>query len=184
MGLSTVLAIVRSHHGFTNVCSEPGRGTTFSAYFPALEALGSHDNELGEDSTFLPGHGETVLVVDDEPEILFVTCHTLETFGYRVLTAGNGADAVALYAEHEAEIAVVLTDMMMPEMDGLTMIRALLKINPAVVVIAASGLDCLGGTVEASVRQVLQKPYTAGTLLKALRLIVANPEPFCPLSTA
>ena len=81
--------------------------------------------------TSLPrGNGETVLVVDDEASILTITSQTLQAFGYRVLTATDGAEAVAIYAQHKNEIAVVLTDMMMPIMDGPATIRALMRINP------------------------------------------------------
>jgi CheY-like chemotaxis protein len=118
------------------------------------------------------GKGETILVVDDETSILTITSQTLQAFGYRVLTATDGAEAVAVYAQHRNEISVVLTDMMMPIMDGASVILALLKINPSVKIIAASGLNASGGKVEASgagIKHFLLKPYTAGSLLKALR---------------
>jgi len=82
-----------------------------------------------------------VLVVDDEFSIRDITQQTLETFGYRVITANDGAEAVALYAQQVSEIALVLTDMMMPVMDGAATIQVLLRINPAVRIIAASGID-------------------------------------------
>jgi two-component system cell cycle sensor histidine kinase/response regulator CckA len=99
----------------------------------------------------------------------------LQAFGYRVLTATDGADAVSIYAEHRHEIAVVLTDMMMPVMDGPTMIHALRGINPSIRIIAASGLATNGSGARVSipgVKHFLNKPYTAGTLLKTLRLIL------------
>ena len=116
-----------------------------------------------------------VLVVDDEPSILTVTNQTLQAFGYRVLTATDGADAVAVYVQHKNEIAVILTDMMMPVMDGAAVIHALKRINPGAKIIAASGLNAYGGLVNASgagIKHFLTKPYTAETLLTALRTIL------------
>jgi CheY-like chemotaxis protein len=102
----------------------------------------------------------------------------LQAFGYRVLTATDGAEAVAVYAKHEDKIAVVLTDMMMPVMDGAATIRALMRINPFVKIIAASGLNANGNAVKLSVPDVkyfLTKPYTAGILLTTLRAALDAP---------
>ena len=121
------------------------------------------------------GNGETVLIVDDEASVLTITSQTLEAFGYRALTATDGADAVAVYVQHRNEIAVVLTDMMMPIMaDGAATIQALeYRINPAVKIVAASGSTTKWRSREstsgAEIKHFLTKPYTAGTLLKALR---------------
>ena len=118
------------------------------------------------------GKGETVLIVDDEASILAVTTHTLETFGYRTLSASNGAEALAIYAQFEGEIAAVLTDMAMPVMDGAATIRGLMQINPDIRIIASSGLTANGTIAKASesgTKHFLAKPYTAGTLLKTLR---------------
>jgi CheY-like chemotaxis protein len=114
-------------------------------------------------------------VVYDESSILTITSRTLEAFGYRVLTATDGADAVAIYAENKGKIDVVLTDMMMPLMDGGATIRALMRINPAIKIIAASGLSTNVDVAKmsgAGVRHFLTKPYTAGDLLKCLRTIL------------
>jgi CheY-like chemotaxis protein len=110
-----------------------------------------------------------VLVVDDEPTIREITQLTLESFGFRVLTADGGAEALSLYAQHQAEIAIVLTDMMMPGMDGFEVIRHLLEINPLAKIIAASGLaapDTVAKATSAGVSHFLQKPYTAEALLR------------------
>ena len=177
LGLSTVMAIVKSHEGIVNVYSEPGRGTTFTVYLPAFS--GETDSKQERIEEGLPrGQGEMVLVVDDEASILTITTQTLQAFGYRVLTATNGADALGLYAERRREIDVVLTDMRMPVLDGRAMIHALMRINPAVKVIAASGLDVDGGVAQVigqGVKQFLIKPYTAGALHKALRAVLDEP---------
>ncbi|HSO73518.1 MAG TPA: PAS domain S-box protein, partial [Blastocatellia bacterium] len=175
LGLSTVLGIVKSHGGFVNVYSEAGRGTQFRAYFPAAES--SLTTQAREERPDVPlGHGELVLVVDDESAIREITRSTLEAFGYTALTASDGTEAVALYAQHKAAIAVVLTDMMMPYLDGTATIRALQKITPSIKVIASSGLADDGKAAEAAnlgVKTFLSKPYTAEELLKALAEVLA-----------
>jgi PAS domain S-box-containing protein len=175
LGLSTVMAIVKSHDGIINVYSEPGQGTTFKVYLPATETSSEARKEQSEAAGLPRGNGETILVIDDEASILTITGQTLQAFGYQVLTATDGADAVTVYAKHENEIAVVLTDMMMPVMDGPATIHALMRMNPAIKIVAASGLNANGGVAKVSgagVKHFLTKPYTAGTLLKTMRAIL------------
>ena len=178
LGLSTVMAIVKSHGGIINVYSEPNKGTTFKVYLPAMEMSSEARKTQLEQASLPRGNGETVLLVDDEASIITITTQTLQAFGYRVLTATDGAEAVASYAQHANEIAVVLTDMAMPIMDGAATIRALSKINPAIKIIAASGLHANSDATKASgagIKHFLTKPYTAGTLLKTLRTILEEP---------
>ncbi len=121
-----------------------------------------------------------ILVVDDEASILAITCQTLEHFGYRVLNANDGAEAVAIYAEKKTEIAVVLTDMMMPIMGGTSLVSVLLRINPAIKIVTSSGLSSNGGInsfSEAGVKHFLTKPYTAETLLKTMRAVLEEGPP-------
>jgi PAS domain S-box-containing protein len=175
LGLSTVMAIVKSHDGIINVLSEAGKGTAFKVYLPAMETSAQARKEQAVQANLPRGNGETILVVDDETSILTITSQTLKAFGYRVLTAGDGAEAVAQYAQHRHEIAVVITDMMMPIMGGTAAIHALKKIDPAVKIIVASGLNADGSadkSFETMVKHFLTKPYTAGTLLKVLRTIL------------
>lgn len=176
LGLATVMTIVRSHGGFIRLESEEGRGTTFKLYFPADEAVPAPARTEG--SRHMPrGTGELILVVEDEAAVRLVTQQTLEAFGYRVLTAAQGQEAVAHYAARRKEIALVMTDMMMPVMDGPATIRALQVINPEVRIIATSGHATNGHTAKVSalgVDQFLSKPYTAETLLKAVKLALAE----------
>lgn len=174
LGLSTTQAIIKSHGGFIRVYSEMGRGSKFWVYLPAREEAATHTTDLVQ--TDLPqGRGELVLVVDDEENVRQIAQHTLETFGYRVLLASDGAEATALYVTHQDEISVVLTDMMMPVMDGAATIKELMRLNPQVRIIAASGLSANGMVAKAAaagIRHFLPKPYTTSTLLNALQDIL------------
>jgi len=121
------------------------------------------------------GHGEMVLLVDDEPSLLDSTREMLEFHGYRVLTAEDGAVALAQFIQHKDEISLVMTDLMMPKLDGVSTIQALLKIKPEVKVIAVSGLGVeanLAKSAEAGANHFLCKPFTAKTLLGALHKIL------------
>ena len=179
LGLATVQAVVRNHGGYVNLYTEEGHGTAFRIYLPAP------DMELPEPTTpravNLPrGNGELILVVDDEAAIRMITRQTLEAFGYRVLIAEHGAEAVAIYGQRGDEIALVLTDMMMPIMDGVATIRALRSINPSVRLIAASGLAANGNVARAAasgVADFLPKPYTVEELVRLVaRLLAEAPE--------
>jgi PAS domain S-box-containing protein len=174
LGLSTALTIVRSHGGFLNVYSEPRKGTQFTVYLPAIES-GRAEAARERHADLPTGRGELLLVVDDEESIRQITKATLETFNYKVLTAADGTEAVALYAQRGDEIAAVVTDMMMPFMDGPATIRALQRLNPRVKIIATSGLAAQDKAAEATslgVELFLPKPYTAEKLLKALARVL------------
>jgi two-component system, cell cycle sensor histidine kinase and response regulator CckA len=175
LGLSTALAIMKSHGGFVDVYSEPGRGTKFRLSFPAIETgLPEQPAELAPK---LPrGHGELVLVVDDEESIREVTRGTLQAFGYSVLTANDGTEAVVIFAQNKEQIKVVLTDMMMPYMDGAATIRALRKIDPQVRIIASSGLTDTKNfeSSDLKVKAFLVKPYSAEKLLTTIAEILKN----------
>lgn len=170
LGLSTVAGIVRSHGGFVNVYSEEGRGSHFKIYLPAVEAVQLPSTPVLRAD--LPvGNNELILVVDDEDAIREIAKETLRVFGYQVLTAADGTEALALFAQHKDEVRCVITDMMMPFMDGLATIRALRRLAPDIKVIVTSGLKSNDKTADAAqlgVKTFLAKPYTAEILLKAL----------------
>ncbi len=176
LGLSTSLAIVRGHGGFIRVSSQIGKGSCFSVYLPAsLERAGP----VSPRETVLPSEGEagTVLIVDDEESIRRIARLTLEAHGYRTLLAVDGGEAVSVYREHGAGIGVVLTDMMMPVMDGTATIRHLREINPGVRIIASSGVAAgreIAHLAEMGIRHILPKPYTAEALLKCVELALSE----------
>jgi PAS domain S-box-containing protein len=175
LGLSSVKAIVKSHDGFINVYSEVGRGTTFKVYLPAQASPGELTEEGLAVETLPRGEGETILVIDDETSILSITSETLQSYGYNALTACNGAEGVAIYAQQRKKIALVLTDLSMPVMDGRATIYAILKINPKAKIIAMSGMDEAESVAKAStagIKHFISKPYTASTLLKTVKTIV------------
>ena len=119
--------------------------------------------------------GHPILIVDDEAAVRTITQQTLEAFGYRVMVAADGAAAVALYAQHLHAVSAVLTDMMMPVMDGPATIQVLIRLNPTVKIIAASGLNADGGVAKAAgmgVKYFLPKPYTAQTILTTLNKVL------------
>jgi len=175
LGLSTVHSIVHNHGGFIHVYSEEGKGSTFKVYLPAIASAFDAEEAALVQSALPRGQGELILVVDDEETIRNVSKRTLERFGYRVMLASNGAEAVSLYAQNRNEIAVVITDMAMPVMDGPATIVALKSIDLSVKIIGSSGLDANGSVakaVDAGVQHFVPKPYTAETMLRILRAVL------------
>jgi two-component system, cell cycle sensor histidine kinase and response regulator CckA len=176
LGLSTSLSIVKSHGGFMDVESRPGQGTVFKVYLPALPGR----QDLGGEAPFAPlpvGHGELVLVVDDETSVREIAREILETQGYRCLTAADGREALAVYEEHRGEVQVVVTDLAMPKMDGAAVVRAIRGLDPRVKIIAASGLGSDPSLADLSAKDVqafLAKPYTSEKLLETVAKVLAG----------
>lgn len=179
LGLSTSLAIVTSHGGTLRVRSTPGKGSTFTVRLPTMAGARPRTSTRSTDA-IRRGNGEMILVVDDEAAIRSVTARLLQAHGYDVMLATNGREAVEYYAAHQAKIAVVLTDMMMPVMDGATAIARLRAIDPGVRLITVSGLAepsglPAGGPDHRPIRH-LAKPYTASELMTVIDEILHGSE--------
>jgi PAS domain S-box-containing protein len=171
LGLSTTMGIVKGHKGCINVYSEVGHGTEFHIYLPASESGIQNTSRADQAVATTSGSGELVLVIDDESAIREITRTTLESDGFRVLLAEDGTQALGLFAKHVDEIRVVVTDMMMPHMDGAATIRAMLSLRPDIRIVAMSGLtDNSRVEMLARAGQItfLQKPFTADRLLSSV----------------
>lgn len=171
LGLSTVYSIVKSHNGFVNVHSHPGQGTTFRIFIPAtVESLG-HSPDLEETDGSANGNGELVMVVDDEEFILELARETLESAGYQVVTAKDGHEALNIFDRRKQELHAIITDLMMPNLDGVATIRELKARGAGMPIIAASGAsgDRAAEAIKAGAELFLSKPFTATKLCRVLK---------------
>jgi len=175
LGLSTVHAIVTSHGGFVDVVSTVGKGTTFSVYLPATQNRLDHELLDGRAAASAVGSGERVLVIDDEYAIRDITEQVLSSAGFQVVTAADGVEAIATFADRGGEFDLVLTDLMMPGMDGVATVRALRRIKADIPVVVMSGMmtdEKIFQTQEFRPQAFLTKPFTSDTLLQAILKIL------------
>ncbi|KAF0249478.1 MAG: PAS/PAC sensor hybrid histidine kinase, partial [bacterium] len=177
LGLATVKNIIKSHNGFLSLKSKVGEGTEFKVYLPASkENLAEIPDEPFIDDE-LSGNTKQVLVVEDEASIREITKTSLDAYNYKVLTANDGIEAIALYAQYKDEIDVILLDIAMPIMDGATALPALYRLNPKVKVIVVTGFGTtytLENLSVYGVRVILKKPYTTKQLLTTLKAIISG----------
>lgn len=170
LGLSTVYGIVKQNGGNLNVYSEPGRGTTFRIYFPRY--FGEvREFEPKQPQEPLSGSG-TVMVVEDQPDLLNLAKDTLEDFGYRVITALSPSEAILLFGMFREEIDLVLTDVIMPIMNGNELRSRIEKVKPDIKTLFMSGYTANvitdGGMLNEGI-EFIQKPFTPKTLAKKVR---------------
>jgi CheY-like chemotaxis protein len=177
LGLSTVATILRNHHGFLEVESAEGRGTTFRTFLPALARADQQSLEKRTDESPL-GHGEWILLVDDEKALLEMTKELLEANNYHILAAANGAEALRHFETHHEQISVVITDLLMPELGGRELIGLISERSPETLTI------CLSGSIDettllrkdqSGATAFLRKPCPISTLLNILAKML-NPR--------
>jgi len=174
LGLVTVYSVVEKLGGDIVVSSHPGKWTSFDVYLPALDD-DPGEREVDESAPPANGNGELILLVDDKPEIRELTRETLEHHGYSVVTATDGADAVTIYCQRRNEIALVLMDLKMPVMDGVTAIQVLHGINPHIRIVATTGSFAsleLASSPAHKIDGMLRRPYTNAKLLAILGEVV------------
>jgi PAS domain S-box-containing protein len=178
LGLSTIVRIVRNHGGFVSVKSEVAIGTSFEIYLPRAEAAPAADKApLTKPSPVKPGQGERILFVDDDRSVREMVAPTLLEQGYRVLAASNGAEALALFRQHELEVHLILADVVMPVMDGLELTEKVHSLLPELPVILMSGTFEAGKEpLPTGAANFLVKPFRLEQLLAIIDLTLHPPQ--------
>ncbi len=173
LGLAMVFGIVKNHGGYVTCYSEPGMGTVFKVYLPAMETEVARAIE--SDAETPTGGVETILLVDDQESIRVLAGEFLTLAGYKVLTASNGREALEIFKEKRADISLVILDLIMPEMGGRQCLDELLKIDPDARVVLASGFSFNGQMskdIEQRTRGFVEKPYEMQQLLRVVREVL------------
>ncbi len=177
LGLAMIYGIVKQNSGFINVYSEPGKGTTFKIYLPRLVADEDTDKAV-PDKKAAPGGNETVLIVEDEPAILNMTRMMLERKGYSVLSAATPADAIEIAGNHTNKIHLLMTDVVMPGMNGRDLARQLTALYPDIKLLFMSGYTANviahQGVLDEGVA-FIQKPFSMADLAEKLRGVLDMP---------
>ncbi len=172
LGLAMVYGIVKNHGGYIMCYSEPGQGSCFKIYFPALSALDSPIRQKIAFDADIPSGSETILMVDDDAALLNLGKNMLERFAYTVLTASSGEAALEAYHLRCKEVALVILDLNMPGMGGRRCLQELLQINPDLKVIIASGYSphgSVGDTLAEGAKGFVGKPYQLKDILITVR---------------
>jgi CheY-like chemotaxis protein len=182
LGLATVYGVVQQHQGWIEVSSQVGKGSTFKIILPAIPTP-AQPAAASATSAGLPGGTETILLVEDEHEVRMASRRVLESKGYKILEAANGREALAVWQSHAGEIALLLTDIIMPEeMTGRDLAAQLWRQSPGLKVIFMSGYnaEALGKNAEFIQRtksRFLQKPCSSRTLLETVRRCLDEKAP-------
>ncbi|MFC1834729.1 response regulator [Thermodesulfobacteriota bacterium] len=173
LGLSIVYGIIKSHGGNITCYSEPERGTVFNIYLPVISEQAELSESTREET--IPGGDETILVVDDEKPLRKLAQRILADFGYSVVVASNGREALDRFLEDPSGISLVLLDLIMPEMNGMECLEEILKSYPDAKVIVASGYasrDRIDDALKKGAKATIRKPYEAGSMLKLVRRVL------------
>ena len=171
LGLAVVHGVAKSHNGFIDVNSKPGQGSTFRLFLPARRRR-TDDEQLEHYQGDVAGGNETVLLIEDEEMLLDLIQNLLKTYGYRVLTARDGHEAVEVYRNHTTEIAAVVSDVGLPNLGGWDAFLRMKEINPRVKTIFASGYvdaDTKTEMLQGGIYSFIQKPYLHHEILRTLR---------------
>jgi PAS domain S-box-containing protein len=176
LGLATVYGIVKQNRGFINVYSEPGRGTTFSIYLPRHMGQ-TEEHEVVEEAEMATARGETVLLVEDEATLLVMSREILEMLGYNVLAASSANEAIRLSREYSGEIHLLMTDVVMPEMNGRDLAEKITPARPDMKSLFMSGYtaDIIAhhGVLDPGVH-FIQKPFSIQTLASKIREVLSQ----------
>jgi PAS domain S-box-containing protein len=175
LGLAVVYGIVEHHHGFINVESEVGKGSTFNIVLPANDEQGTSSVLQKEEGVNIPGGTETILLVEDEQDVRETVEEILEEKGYKVITAGDGEEAISIYRNKHGEIHAVVIDMGLPKVSGWHAFLAMKQIHPGVRAIFCSGYldpDSRAEKSAAGVRAFVQKPYMPDDILQKVRTVL------------
>jgi CheY-like chemotaxis protein len=173
LGLAVVYGIVEQHGGRIICDSEPSVGTTFRIYFPTIEEV--PQEQYSEKKEPPRGQGETILVVDDEPSFLEIVSRQLTGYNYNIITASNGKESLSLYEKHHEEIKLIILDLMMPKMGGEECLQTLLRMDPTVRVLVASGALKEGMADDsklAGAKGFIKKPFDMIRMLEKIRKVI------------
>jgi len=173
LGLSIVYGIVKQHQGHITCYSEPGIGTTFRIYFPLADS--ESRDESWKEEVPIQGGTETILLVDDEEIVRDIALKMLTEFGYTVITACDGKDALARYEESKERISLIILDLIMPEMDGKACLKEILRLAPEAKVLIASGYsdaETLTNIKTLGAKEFVEKPFNTRSLLQTVREVL------------
>lgn len=177
LGLALVYGIVKNHDGFIHVRSKLGEGTTFTVYFPAAQYMPEVSKPIIQTSKNIADGTETILLIEDEEMIMEMMQEILVSNGYRVLTAADGQQGIEMYQSHEKEIAVVLSDLGLPVINGQEVFRRIRQINPGAKIILASGYidpELKSEMCKAGASHFIQKPYSSNEVLQKIREVLST----------